>query len=91
MTSAEIIRIPGTMGADAGPLPALPSLPVPSLPPLERVREFVRASKEENTLRGYNCRLARFLRVVRRSRSDLALPGEHQRQDSQRKARDGYR
>jgi hypothetical protein len=36
-------------GAEAIPLPAVPS-PVPSL---DRVREYIRASKAQNTLRGY--------------------------------------
>src|SRR5713101_637606 len=43
-------------GADLVPPPSLPS-PVPSLPSpvpsLEQVREYIRASKAENTLRGY--------------------------------------
>jgi site-specific recombinase XerD len=39
------------MGADLVPLPALPS-PVAG-PSLEQVREYIRASKAENTLRGY--------------------------------------
>jgi site-specific recombinase XerD len=37
-------------GADLGPLP---SSSLPSLPSLEQVREFIRASKSDNTLRGY--------------------------------------
>ena len=39
------------MGADLVPLPAVPTLP--AAPSAERVREFIRASKAENTLRGY--------------------------------------
>lgn len=39
-------------GADSRPLPSLPS-PV-ALPPLEQVWEYIRASKAENTLRGYS-------------------------------------
>src|ERR1035438_3877237 len=39
-------------GADLVPLPA-PTSPV-ALPPMEQVREYIRASKAENTLRGYN-------------------------------------
>ena len=38
--------------ATDNPLPSRP-LP-PALPPLEQVHEFIRASKAENTLRGYN-------------------------------------
>ena len=37
----ELVQIEG---ADTNPLPALP---------LDQVREFIRASKAENTLRGY--------------------------------------
>src|SRR5882672_8907546 len=37
-------------GADMVPLPAVPS---PVVPSLEQVREYIRASKAENTLRGY--------------------------------------
>jgi site-specific recombinase XerD len=37
-------------GADMVPLPAAPS---PALPSLEQVREYIRQSKAENTLRGY--------------------------------------
>jgi integrase len=39
-------------GADLIPLPA-PGPSVPAAPSLEQVREYVRASKAENTLRGY--------------------------------------
>ena len=39
-------------GADLVPLPAVP-LPV-ALPLPEQVREYIRASKAENTLRGYS-------------------------------------
>src|ERR1700731_4206885 len=41
----------GAKGADIVPLPSLPS-PV-ALPSLDQVREYIRASKAENTLRGY--------------------------------------
>ena len=41
----------GAKGADMVPPPSLP-LPV-ALPSLEQVREYIRASKAENTLRGY--------------------------------------
>jgi site-specific recombinase XerD len=42
------------MGADLVPLPSVPTLPAaPSVPALEQVREYIRASKAENTLRGY--------------------------------------
>ena len=52
MTPATAIIGPvQSKGADAVPLPSLPS-PLPALPS-DRVREFVRASKAENTLRGY--------------------------------------
>jgi site-specific recombinase XerD len=47
--TAEIIGPTQDTGADMVPLPAVPS-PVPSL---EQVRQFIRASKAENTLRGY--------------------------------------
>jgi site-specific recombinase XerD len=48
MTPELITDQAGTMGADLVPLPS----PVPALP-LDQVREFVRASKAVNTLRGY--------------------------------------
>jgi hypothetical protein len=44
----EVIGPVQDTGADMVPLPA-----VPSLPSLEQVREFIRGSKSENTLRGY--------------------------------------
>jgi integrase len=51
--------IQGT-GASAVPLP-LPTLPAaPSLPAAEQVRKFVRASKAENTIRGYRADWAGF-------------------------------
>jgi len=57
MTAAVGICRPESTGADMVPLPAVPArplLPLPGpLPPLEKVREYVRASKAENTLRGY--------------------------------------
>lgn len=41
-------------GADVVPLPSAPQVPaLPSVPLAEQVREFIRASKAENTLRGY--------------------------------------
>ena len=40
-------------GADLVPLPSAPAPSVPVAPSLDQVREFVRASKAENTLRGY--------------------------------------
>ena len=48
----SIIGTVGSTGADLVPLPAVP-LPV-ALPLPEQVREYIRASKAENTLRGYN-------------------------------------
>ena len=58
MTATFEICRPESTGADMVPLPAVsarPLLPLPGpLPSLERVREYVRASKAENTLRGYN-------------------------------------
>jgi site-specific recombinase XerD len=39
------------VGADVGPLPAVPS--PAGVPSLDQVREYIRASKAENTLRGY--------------------------------------
>src|SRR5476649_1696504 len=47
--------IPGMIeqGADLVPLPAVPTLPVPAVPLPAQVREYIRASKAENTLRGY--------------------------------------
>jgi len=44
----ELVQI--EKGADTVPLPLLPAGPVPSL---DQVREYIRASKSENTLRGY--------------------------------------
>ena len=44
----SIIGPVGSTGADLVPLPSLPSVPS-----LDRVREYIRASKAENTLRGY--------------------------------------
>jgi hypothetical protein len=41
----SVIGPVGEKGADMVPLPSLPSL--------EQVREYIRASKAENTLRGY--------------------------------------
>src|ERR1035441_2432327 len=46
----------GQTGADLVPLPSLPSVPpLPALPSglPSQVREYIRASKAENTLRGY--------------------------------------
>ena len=40
-------------GADLVPLPSTPTSPAPSGPLPAQVREFIRASKAENTLRGY--------------------------------------
>ena len=45
-SDTQVIRPVSSTGADLFPLPAVPS---------EQVREFVRASKAENTLRGYQC------------------------------------
>ena len=53
-------------GADVVPLPALPS---------EQVRQFIRASKAENTLRGYSADWRDFLRVVRSARH-IPLAGD---------------
>jgi hypothetical protein len=49
------IGILGTVeqGADLVPLPAVPTLPTLSAPLHAQVREYIRASKAENTLRGY--------------------------------------
>src|SRR5438270_4692791 len=57
MTPETAIMGPvGEKGADFVPLPAVTPLPAaPPVPSLEKVREFVRASKAENTLRGYQC------------------------------------
>src|SRR5579863_3484227 len=49
MPDTAIVGPVESTGAEAIPLPAVPS-PVPSL---DRVREYIRASKAENTLRGY--------------------------------------
>ncbi len=50
-----IIRAEQGKGADMVPLPSVPSLPVPRPQiSLEHVREYIRASKAENTLRGYS-------------------------------------
>jgi site-specific recombinase XerD len=46
----ELVQIENAKGADIVPLPAVPS---PAVPSLEQVREYVRVSKAENTLRGY--------------------------------------
>jgi hypothetical protein len=46
-TDTEVLTVTGT-GADLAPLPALSVLPF-----LDQVQEFIRASKAENTLRGY--------------------------------------
>jgi integrase len=51
MTGAELTGPLQGTGADLVPLPSLPS-PV-ALPLPEQVREYIRASKAENTLRGY--------------------------------------
>lgn len=48
MPKTQVIGPVRETGADMVSLPA-----VPSLPALEQVREFIRASKAENTLRGY--------------------------------------
>ena len=47
----QVIRPVQDTGAELVPLSSPPS-PV-SVPSLEQVREFIRASKSENTLRGY--------------------------------------
>src|SRR5579864_5463148 len=49
MPDTAIVGPVESTGAEASPLPAVPS-PVPSL---DRVREYIRASKADNTLRGY--------------------------------------
>jgi hypothetical protein len=52
MPDTLVIGAAESKGADLVPLPPLPSPMV--LPSLEQVREYIRASKAENTLRGYN-------------------------------------
>jgi len=47
----------GDTGADIVPLPAVP---LPVVPSLEQVREYIQASKAENTLRGYQSDLRHF-------------------------------
>jgi hypothetical protein len=49
----SLITTPDNTGADLIPLPSL-----------EQAREYIRASKAENTLRGLSERLEGFLRVV---------------------------
>ena len=49
-------------GGGSNPAPAVP-LPV-DIPSLDQVREFIRASKAENTLRGYQSDWRAFLWVV---------------------------
>jgi hypothetical protein len=52
----HVISVACRSGADLVPLPSLPSpvaLPLPEPLP-EQVREYIRASKAENTLRGYS-------------------------------------
>jgi site-specific recombinase XerD len=49
----DIVGTVESTGADLVPLPSAPRPSVPSAPSLDQVREYVRASKAENTLRGY--------------------------------------
>lgn len=51
MNDATLVIGPAQEGADLVPLPQAPALP--SLPLPEQVRDFIRASKADNTLRGY--------------------------------------
>ena len=51
MSDTAIVGPVESTGAEAIPLPAVPS--PAALPSLDRVREYIRASKAENTIRGY--------------------------------------